>query len=98
MLIFLTILSTSFMSSLELFFCQSDSFPYYVTLSSISASTYPTLAILQRIIIINIIIIIIINSLEFFTSALADGLSLEFEWQQDSSNLRESSRDSGCSQ
>ena len=28
------------------------------------------------------IIIIIIYSLEFFTSALADGLSLEFEWQQ----------------
>ena len=29
-----------------------------------------------------IIIIIIIYSLEFFTSALPDGLSLEFEWQQ----------------
>ena len=34
-----------------------------------------------------IIIIIIIYSLEFFTSVLADGLSLEFEWQQVSSSL-----------
>ena len=33
------------------------------------------------IIIILIIIIIIIYSLEIFTSALADGISLEFEWQ-----------------
>ena len=31
--------------------------------------------------------IIIIYSLEFFTSALADGLSLEFEWQQVSRTL-----------
>ena len=30
--------------------------------------------------------VIIIYSFEFFTSALADGLSLEFEWQQVSSN------------
>ena len=34
-----------------------------------------------RPIIIIIIIIIIIYSLGFFTSALADGLSLKFEWQ-----------------
>ena len=34
------------------------------------------------VIIIIIIIIIIIYSLQFFTSALADGLSLEFEWQK----------------
>ena len=37
------------------------------------------------------IIIIIIHSLEFFTSALADGFSLESEWQQVSSNLQDSS-------
>ena len=42
-------------------------------------------------IIIIIIIIIIIYSLEFFTSALADDLSLDFEWQQVSSNLQDSS-------
>ena len=36
--------------------------------------------------------------LEFFTSALADGLSLEFEWQQVSSSLQESSQYSGHSQ
>ena len=29
---------------------------------------------------------------EFFTSVLADGLSLEFEWQQVSSSLRDSSQ------
>ena len=37
-----------------------------------------------------IIIIIIIYSLEFFISALADGLSLEFKWQQISSGLQDS--------
>ena len=48
-----------------------------------------------------IIIIIIINndfySLESFTSALV-GLSLEFEWQQVSSSLQDSSQYSGRSQ
>ena len=33
--------------------------------------------------------------LEFFTSALADGISLEFEWQQVSSSLQDSSQYSG---
>ena len=42
--------------------------------------------------------IIIIYSLEFFTSVLAVGLSLEFEWQQVSSSLQDSSQDSGYSQ
>ena len=45
-----------------------------------------------------IIIIIIIYSLEFFMSALADGLSLQFEWQQVSSSLQDSSQYSGRSQ
>ena len=44
-----------------------------------------------------VIIIIIIYTLEFFTSALADGLSLEFEWEQVSSSLQDSSRYSGRS-
>ena len=38
-----------------------------------------------------LIIIIIIHSLELFPSALADGFSLEFEWQQVSSSLQGSS-------
>ena len=42
-----------------------------------------------------IIIIIIIYSIEFFTSALADGLSLEFEGQQVSSNLQDFAQYSG---
>ena len=37
------------------------------------------------------IIIIMFTPLEFFTSALADGLSLEFEWQQVSSSHQDSS-------
>ena len=45
-----------------------------------------------------IIIIIIIIYLEFFTSALTDGLSLEFEWQQVSASLRDSSQYSDRSQ
>ena len=36
-------------------------------------------------------IIIIIIPCEFFTPVLADGISLEFEWQQVSSDLRDSS-------
>ena len=44
-----------------------------------------------------IIIIIIIHS-ELFTSALADGFSLESEWQQVSLSLQDSSQYSGRSQ
>ena len=45
-----------------------------------------------------IIIIIIIHLFEFFSSALADGFPLEFEWQQISSSLQDSSQYSGRSQ
>ena len=45
-----------------------------------------------------IIIIIIIHSLELFTSALADGFSQESEWQQVSSSLQDSSLYSGSFQ
>ena len=44
------------------------------------------------------IIIIILYSLDFFTSVLAYGLSLKFEWQQVSSSLQDSSQYSGCSE
>ena len=47
--------------------------------------------------IIIIIIIIIIYLFEFFTSVLADGLSLEFEWQQIFPSLQDYSRYSGRS-
>ena len=50
------------------------------------------------IIIITTTIIIIIYSFEFFTSALADGLSQELEWQQVSSSLQDSSQYCGRSQ
>ena len=42
-----------------------------------------------------IIIIVIITPQEFFTSVLADGFSLEFEWLQVSSSLQDSSQYSG---
>ena len=45
-----------------------------------------------------IIIIIITCSLEFFTSVLADDLSLEFEWQQVSTSFQDSSQYSDRSQ
>ena len=40
-------------------------------------------------------VFIIIYSLQFFTSTLADGLSLEIEWEQVSSGLQDSSQYSG---
>ena len=43
------------------------------------------------------VLFIIIHSLELFTSALADGSSLESEWQQISSSLQDSSQYSGRS-
>ena len=45
-----------------------------------------------------IIIIIIIIYSDFFISVLADGLSLEFQWQQVSSSLQDASQYSGRSQ
>ena len=42
-------------------------------------------------------LLLLFTPLEFFTSVLADGFSLEFEWQQVSSSLQDSSRDSGRS-
>ena len=41
------------------------------------------------------VIITIFTPLEFFTSVLADGFLLEFEWQQVSSSLQDSSQYSG---
>ena len=49
------------------------------------------------IMVVVIIIIIIIHSLELFTSALADGFSMESEWHQFSSSLQDSSQYSGRS-
>ena len=45
-----------------------------------------------------IVLLLLFTLLEFFTSVLADGFSLESEWQQVSSSLQDSSHDSGCSQ
>ena len=42
-------------------------------------------------------LLLLFTPLEFFTSVLADGFSLEFEWQQVSSSLQDLSQDSGHS-
>ena len=44
-----------------------------------------------------LLLLLLFTPLEFFTSVLADGFSLEFEWQQVSSSLQDSSQDSGRS-
>ena len=41
--------------------------------------------------VINLFLFIIIRSFELFSSALADGFSLESEWQPVSSSLQDSS-------
>ena len=41
--------------------------------------------------------LLLFTPLEFFTSVLADGFSLEFEWQQVSTSLQDSTQDSGRS-
>ena len=56
------------------------------------------IVIVISIIITIITLIIIVTPWKCFTSANADGLSLEFEWQQVSSSLQESSQHSGWSQ
>ena len=57
---------------------------------AVSFLKFPFLCYVQ-VISREIIIIIIIHSLELFTSALADGFLLESEWQQVSSSLQDSS-------
>ena len=68
-----------------------------------SKSPQSILAVLNNVVVWMVstrppIIIIIIIPWKFFTSVLADGLSLNFEWPQDSSSLQDSSQYSGCSQ
>ena len=74
----LWIFTSAFVSSTQQFFMVS--LINFWTLSNI-------LYILKQFITIIIIIIIIVTLWEFFTSANADGLSLESEWQQVSSSL-----------
>ena len=47
---------------------------------------------------LSLLLLLLFTPLEFFTLALADGLSLEFEWQQVSSSLQDSSQYRGLSQ
>ena len=52
----------------------------------------------SSILLLLLLMILLFTLLEFLTSALADGLSLEFEWQQVYSSLPDSSQYSGRSQ
>ena len=74
--------SNPVMSRLIFFLLLFAEFAYRKIDRFLIIHTWPTLVILLH---------IIIYSLEFFTSALADGLSLESEWQQVSSSLQDSS-------
>ena len=56
------------------------------------------LLLLSLLLLFIYIYIIIITLWEFFTSVLADGLSLEFGWPQVSSSLQDSPQYSGRSQ
>ena len=69
----------------------SLSFRFILWSARTAKSTILQILFLLLIIIIIIFIIIIIHALELFTSALADGFSLESEWQQVSSSLQDSS-------
>ena len=48
--------------------------------------------LLIHVLFVLFLVTVIYNPWEFFTSALVDGLSLEFEWQQVSSSLHDSSQ------
>ena len=58
----------------------------------------PILIAIAVILLLLLLLLLSFTPLEFFILALADGLSLEFEWQQISWSLRDSSQYSGRSQ
>ena len=61
-------------------------------------STRPLTSKAYSLVSLDLLIIGISISWEFFPSVLADGLSLEFEWQQVASSLQNSSQYSDRSQ
>ena len=66
--------------------------------SRVSPYTPSVLICFIRLLLLLLLLLLLFTPLEFFTSVLADGFSLEFEWQQVSSSLHDSSQNSGCSQ
>ena len=50
-----------------------------------------TIGIIVTFVLFLLLLLSLFTPLEFFTSVLADGFSLEFEWQQVSSSLQDSS-------
>ena len=55
-----------------------------------SAVCTPWLLLLVVVVVLILVLVLSFNLWEFFTSVLADGLSLELEWQQISSSLQDS--------
>ena len=72
-----------------------------ITVTFIYNSFFQFLSKVQVLVFISILssllFLLLFTPLEFFTSVLADGFSQEFEWQQVSSSLQDSSQDSGRS-
>ena len=61
-------------------------------------NSYEKRIVFQGLLLLLLLLLLLFTPLEFFTSALADGLSLEFERQQVSSCLQDTSQYSGRSQ
>ena len=81
------IMQTILVCAYILFFLYGHSL-IFLTISCVSLPTCSTFSCILSMLVIPSIII---HSLELFTSALADGFSLESEWQQVSSSLQDSS-------
>ena len=97
--IIVTLIFLCFFDSLaRLRYLSLFSHSYSFTLWSARIATSTILQVLFLRITSTTTTIIIIWSFRFFTSTLADGLSLEFEWQQVSSSIQDSSQYSGRSQ
>ena len=71
---------------------------FYATISRDSDSLFRLSCFRIVHICLSVLSLLLFNPWEFFTSAKADGLSLESEWQQVSSSLQDSSQYSGQSQ
>ena len=72
-------------------------FVFFFCLSLSGLLFWPRLADMSKSHRSLLLLLLLFSPLEFFTSVLADGSSLEFEWQQVSSSLQGSSLDSGRS-
>ena len=66
-----------------------------LTQFSVNHFPHPIVSSLILLLSLLLLLLLLFTPLEFFTSVLADGFSLEFEWQQVSTSLQDSSQYSG---